>query len=340
MIAFRAAAAEPMAEGAVGVLFQKGDYLTGIVTGGDAEKIVLDNPLLGLLDIPIDAIQMLLPGAGDIPADFGRYALSEEEDVIYRRRKSGFGEDFIEGTVDLFSEKGLTFECSLGLVDFTFGQLNAVVIGSAGAESGAECDTFVLLKGGAGRVTGSFEKFENGRLSMAGSFLPQVSLPVDVIESISFRRESMRFVSDLEPARVDQSPYIGAAADFLFPFQRDRSVSGRGLVCGGQRFAKGLGVHSRARLSWDLGDSFTSFQAFVGISDETGDLRARGSIRFRVQVDGRTQFESPILRGGDGVVQLPIIPLDGAKTLTLEADFADGFDSGDRGLWGQAFLLK
>ena len=340
MISFPTRSAEFLGEGALGVLLQGGDYLTGVLTGGNAEKIVLDNPLLGLLDIPIDSMQMLLPGMRDIPADFGRYALSADEDVVYRKSTSGFGEDFISGTVDLFSGKGLTFECSLGLVDFSFGQLNAVVISSAGAESRAENDTFVLLRGGAGRVTGSFKGLENGRLSLDGSFLPEFSLPVDVIESISFRRDSMLFVSDLEPTGVDQTPYLGASEDFLFPFQRDRSVSGRELVCGGQRFAKGLGVHSRAVLTWDLEEPFASFQAFVGISDETLDLRAHGSIRFRVQIDGRKVFESPILRGGDGVVFLPLIPLEGAKTLTLEADFADGFDSGDRGLWGQAFLLK
>ena len=189
-------------------------------------------------------------------------------------------------------------------------------------------------------MTGTFKGLGNGRLRLEGSFLPEFSLSVDVIESIAFRRDSMLFLSDLAPAVVEQAPYLGAAKDFLFPFQRDRSVSGRELVCSGQRFAKGLGVHSRAALTWNLEEPFAFFYAFVGISDETLDLKAHGSIRFRVQVDGRQVFESPILRGGDKTVLLPLIPLKGATSLTLEADFADGFDSGDRGLWGQAFLIR
>jgi len=340
MISFPSAKAGPQTDGAVGVLFQGGDYLTGVLTGGDEEKIVLDNPLLGILDIPIDSLQMLLPGERDIPADFGRYAASVDEDVVYRKRPNGYGEDFINGTVDFFTDKGLNFECSLGLVEFSFDQLNAVVISSAGAERRGDSDTFVLLRGGAGRVTGSFESLADGKLALGGSFLPEFSLSIDVIESISFRRDSMIYLSDLEPTSTEQTPYLGAADDFLFPFRNDRSVSGRELVCGGQRFAKGLGVHSRSVLTWDLEEPFKSFQAFVGISDETLDLKAHGSIRFRVQVDGRAVFESQILRGGDGTVKVPLISLEGAKKLALEADFADGFDSGDRGLWGQAFLIR
>jgi hypothetical protein len=61
---------------------------------------------------------------------------------------------------------------------------------------------------------------------------------------------------------------------------------------------------------------------------------------FRVLVDGSERFKSPVLRGGDAPLELPLVNVKGAQTLTLEALYADGFDSGDRGLWGGALLIR
>lgn len=325
-----------------GILLAGGDYLTGSLAGGDTDFVAWSHPLLGRLQLSIDALRILLPGKPDIPAGFGRFDLSTGEDVVYRARDKVSGDDFISGTVDSFSGTGLAFDCSLGLVDFTFEQLEAVVIAGDGPstdESGAG-GVIVLLRGGSGRLSGIVESFGGDRLRLACRCGLEVSIPVAAIDSIAFRRETWTFLSDLEPAEVAETPYLGSAEDFLYPFQGDRSVTGRELSCGGMRFAKGLGVHARCSLTYELDGGYKAFHAFAGISDEVLTLKAKGSIVFRVLVDGRKVFESPRRRGGDGVLALPLIPLEGAGRLTLEADFADGFDSGDRGLWGQPILVR
>ena len=86
-------------------------------------------------------------------------------------------------------------------------------------------------------------------------------------------------------------PYL----DLSWPYHNDRNVTGGLLRCGGRLYLKGLGVHSAARLSYALDGRYRRFQAELGIDDSTG---GRGSVEFRVLVDGRQRYASGPIRGG------------------------------------------
>jgi len=78
-----------------------------------------------------------------------------------------------------------------------------------------------------------------------------------------------------------------------------------------------------------------AFAAELGVDDSTG---GRGSVRFRVLVDGQEKFASPILCGG----QPPVpgrVDLQGAKRLELVVDYADRADQLDRANWLDARLI-
>jgi len=73
----------------------------------------------------------------------------------------------------------------------------------------------------------------------------------------------------------------------------------------------------------------------VGIDDSAA---GQGSVRFRVLLDGREAFVSPILRGGDP--PLPVsVDLGGAKLLELLVDYADRADVMDRADWLDARMV-
>ncbi len=78
------------------------------------------------------------------------------------------------------------------------------------------------------------------------------------------------------------------------------------------------------------------FQALLGIDDSTD---GRGSVRFRVLVDGRERYVSPILRGGDPPVPVSV-ELTGAKRLELVVDYADRADVLDHADWLDARLVE
>ncbi|MFC1725919.1 glycoside hydrolase family 2 TIM barrel-domain containing protein [candidate division KSB1 bacterium] len=61
----------------------------------------------------------------------------------------------------------------------------------------------------------------------------------------------------------------------------DKSVANNPIIIGKMKFEKGLGTHSKSDIRYTLNGKFKSFEAFVGVDDETN---GRGSVRFKVIV--------------------------------------------------------
>ncbi|MEN6459614.1 MAG: NPCBM/NEW2 domain-containing protein [Thermoguttaceae bacterium] len=163
------------------------------------------------------------------------------------------------------------------------------------------------------------------------------------------------YLSDTTPSEYRQTPLL----ELSWPCGNDRNVSGGLLRADGRLYLKGLGVHADARLVYVLasgdagrgmGDAGRSpigrkageapgaravgmaarrFESLVAIDDSAA---GGGSVRFHVLVDGREQFVSPILRGGDRPAPVSV-DLTGAKRLELIVDSADRGDVLDRADW-------
>ena len=121
-----------------------------------------------------------------------------------------------------------------------------------------------------------------------------------------------------------------------WPYHADRNVTGGRLRCGGRLYLKGLGMHTAARLSYALDQSYRRFQAELGVDDSTS---GGGSVRFRVLVDGRQKHTSETIRGGAAPVPISV-DVTGAKRLDLIIDFADRADQLDHADWLNARLVK
>jgi alpha-galactosidase len=86
------------------------------------------------------------------------------------------------------------------------------------------------------------------------------------------------------------------------PVERDRSNGeqaagdGRTLTIGGTTYARGLGVHARSEVRYYLGGRCSSFQAWVGLDDETG---TNGSASLEVWTAGRQLATSGVVHGTD-----------------------------------------
>ncbi len=123
------------------------------------------------------------------------------------------------------------------------------------------------------------------------------------------------YLSDLREAGYRHLPYLGSA----WPYRRDQSVTGLRLRAGGRLFLKGLGLHSAARLSYDLPGEFRQFQAELAVDDSA---EGQGSVQLRVYVDRKLRFSSETVRGGQAPVPVRVETV-GAKRLDLIVDFAD-----------------
>jgi hypothetical protein len=139
------------------------------------------------------------------------------------------------------------------------------------------------------------------------------------------------YLSDLRADGYRHVPFLSLA----WPYRVDRSVQNGWLRCGGQLYAKGLGVHSASRLTYLLDGSYGRFQAELGVDDETA---GGGSVRFRVFLDGQPKFTSEIVRGA--APPRPIaVDITGGKRLDLVVDFADRADELDHADWLNARIV-
>jgi alpha-galactosidase len=115
----------------------------------------------------------------------------------------------------------------------------------------------------------------------------------------------------------------------------NRSVENHPIRIGGQSFEKGLGTHARSEMIIRLGGRGVEFRAMVGVDDET---EGRGSVQFRVYVDGKLAADSGLMKGGDKPKPIHA-DLRNAKTLRLlVTPGPDGIDH-DHADWADAQLL-
>ncbi|RMF83601.1 MAG: hypothetical protein D6744_04375, partial [Planctomycetota bacterium] len=106
------------------------------------------------------------------------------------------------------------------------------------------------------------------------------------------------YLSDLRPISVSQG---------WGDLNADRSVDGNPLRLGGESYLRGLGTHAPAKLLYSIPEGSATFEAIVGVDDETG---GSGSVIVAIELDGRQVYESPPLMGGDDPA-IVSIPLDG-----------------------------
>ncbi len=116
--------------------------------------------------------------------------------------------------------------------------------------------------------------------------------------------------------------------------QKNRSVWETELVIGDMHFRRGLGTHADSEIVYDLDGAYRRFQAWAG-----PDSATRGTVGFRVVVDGQTRWESGIMTRGDAPQQVDI-DITGARQLRLLVDDAGDGIIGDHANWAEARLLR
>jgi alpha-galactosidase len=117
--------------------------------------------------------------------------------------------------------------------------------------------------------------------------------------------------------------------------QADRSVDNHPIFIDGKRFEHGFGTHAVGTLGIGLNGQAESFSATVGVDDEVGQ---RGSVVFRVVGDGKTLWESAVLRGGSPGTNVSV-DLRGIKKLVLTVGDAGDDISYDHADWADAKIV-
>ena len=117
--------------------------------------------------------------------------------------------------------------------------------------------------------------------------------------------------------------------------QTNRSIREQPLAIGGRKFERGVGTHAISSARFDLSGGSERFLAFVGVDD---NANGAASIIFKVVADGRTLWQSGVMKPGDPARQVDL-DLRGVKTLLLQVGDADDGVGFDHANWADARFI-
>lgn len=182
------------------------------------------------------------------------------------------------------------------------------------------------------RLSGTWVAIAGDRFELLTAWDARWEIPAGSLREITAHNGRMVYLSDLEPASVEQVPYFGRVREL----RRDQSLSGGPLRVGDSTFAKGLAVHSKTVLSYAIDGAFAQFRATLGFDPAAG---RQGRVACRVLGDGRELFADADLRADEPAAVLDL-PVAGVGTLVLEVDFGEFEDAGDDVIWGNPQLFR
>jgi hypothetical protein len=322
------------------VVFADGGLLAADVLGGDKDRLDVDSELFDRLKLPLENLAGVifhLPGA------------VRERDRLLDRLTSAAGDadrlllnngDELAGTLESIDAKSAKLQTEAGSADVELARVSAIVFNPQlkGKPESKSPRTWLGFRDGSRLLAKSISPLPLGegpgvraeqtlQFTLINQTTKTALKNLVFFQPLSGRAE---YLSQLKPAEYRHVPYLSIA----WPYQIDRNVEGGLMRVGGRLYLKGIGLHSAARLSYDLPPGVKRFQSEAAIDDSAGE----GSVRFRVFVDGKEKFTSPTVHGG--ATPLPIdVDVSGGKRLDLVVDFADRADVQDHADWLNARLV-
>src|SRR5712691_5586996 len=293
-----------------------------------------DSPALSL---PLEAVRGLtlsLPQARERRDDLAAWLLDRKQSHDEVRLLNG---DLVTGELSGWQDGVLSLSTGTATVKLPIGEVREIGFNTellTLPEPKELCWLVSLIDGSRLTLRAAHCRVEQDVLQAAHVTGATWEIPWAAICELRVLHGRAVFLSDLTAAETKFTPFLPGAREW--PVRRDRSVSGSPLRVGGREFPKGLGMHSRTVVSYDLGGKYRSFNAAVGLDDTTS---GKGTALCAVEVDGRRVFENSSLSHATGPQRLPLIDLSGAKRLTLIVDFGEWGDVQDHVNWCDAVLL-
>ena len=299
-------------------------------------KVSLETRLLGAVTVDMGAVRAVyLPRGDQLPRACRRrhrqMRLPEAgHDYLIAQNDKG---QWVPAPGVLKSVVGRTVAFEFGGRDRTIALDSVRVIELARVAGDRAAPAGHLIGTDGSRVAFESLTFAGGSLSISAEGLEAKSVDLAAVAEVRFASGRCVHLADLTPAKVAQ---VGLF-DVAFGFRRDASTAGGPLSLDGVTYARGLGLHSRCELTYDLDAAYETFAATAGIDDAAG---GRGNATLTVLGDGRELIRPVKLTGAGGPVHVRC-DVTGVKRLTILVDFGDDkVDVGDHVDLAEARLVK
>ena len=322
--------------GSLRILLADRTLLVGDVSdGSDEEKLNLKvKDLDSVLEIPLELIRRVTTAVETI----GPSALVFDEDTLVTREGST-----LTGVLLLIDSAGISFEDStLGTLQIPwqrFFSLGLAEIDPTEDLPEGTISSIVELSGG-GKIRGALQSSDDQTTVIAHPALGNIRIPAERRRALGFDFNRIVFLSDRDPVEVEEgTPYSDY---FPWHWRKDRSVVGGPLRIGSRDYERGLGVHARCSLQFEVEKGDNTFISDIGIdaSGRPTDHDSRiGIVVFKVLLDDEVAFQSDPI-GWETPPRNVVIPLKGASRLTLVVDIGPGHHVLDRADWGGARIVR
>jgi hypothetical protein len=319
-----------------------GDWLSAKVGGGDGD--VLEVELAGgqKVAVVVDQLQSLVFPGRLSPAQRGLLQRPEHGDRLLWIRSGGV--DRVDGTLEAFGADGPKFKSLLGSRSFPWNEVAALFIEAVAEREpvAADASGVVVDLVDGGRVHAHLKRLDAQKLALDDFAGRALELPLNAVAELCSDEGSLAFLSDLPPSRAVEGWPSGDDLGMKWSYQVDRAVTGGALRAGGRVWRRGIGVHAPSRLEWTLDGTWTALRGSVAIDDSVLLLGSRGSVQFRVYVDGKTEpaWSSGRVAGAGNPIEIPALALKGVKQLALEVDMDDKLYVADRADWLRVRLMR
>lgn len=299
------------------------------------ETLRLLTPWEDHVDVPLArvvGIHVGLSNRKESPESFAKRLTSRgAEDLLLAQTKNGEVvaiPGIVEGTEGsrlrfLYQEKTRTLPLEL---------VEGLVMAARPESKAVETLISTFSLSGGIVVSGRWKDLDTAVWKVETGWGPTLKLPAAEVQEVRFRGGQMTYLSDLPPSQVEETPFFGRRLSW----RPDVNLLGDPLKMSGQTFERGLAVHSRCVLTYDLDGRYATFETLLGFDDAA---RGKGRVECRVLADGKELYANPDLRADGPPVQLAL-PVAGVEQLRLLVDFGRGQDTGDRVIWANARLYR
>lgn len=131
--------------------------------------------------------------------------------------------------------------------------------------------------------------YADGTLTVTTTFGGQIALKQEALARLDFNLGKQIFLSDLEPAKVVEPPFLGGFA----ALRKDANLDGGPIRLQDKQFAKGLALYGGVELEYNLAGKYKEFKATLGADPRLAEESA-GETTVTVYCDGEKRFSEVI----------------------------------------------
>jgi hypothetical protein len=300
------------------------DHLTGDPVAIEGDTLHWQNTALGNIDFPIGSVAAVaksdwpVSGLDDARAD----------DVL-----SLSNNDTTHGVVTQIDPTGVGLQSGDTTTTVPWDAITAVLLSTQGASAAPKGQAFRVTLAGDQSLTVPRLDLTGDTLTLYPDGKSPRPIPLESVTAIEQLNGPVIWLSSQKPTESAYHPFFSEN----YPPRFDRTVAdAKPIPEKFPGFHHGIGCHSYTKLTFAIPPGVTGFRTQYAIDSDS----PLADVTVRIYVDNKPVHEQKNVKSGPPA-PVVTLPLDNAKSLSLEVDYGENYATEDRFAWlDPAFLRK